>query len=115
MTPRATALATGASFLNTEQHRTNTKGSGFYLGRNNRSLSIAEMAPRDVVRLGSKSSNNMFGLEHYTIPKSDSPGKVKSSIIPKSKAPGPIEREARYRKNFPGAGAYTIPDQLTWD
>ena len=57
MTPRATALVTGASFLNTEQHKTNTKGSGFYRGRNNRSLSIAEMSPGDVVRLGSKSSN----------------------------------------------------------
>ena len=49
------------------------------------------------------------------MPKSGSPQKVKSSIVPKSKAPGPIEMEAKYRKNFPGAGQYTIPDQLPWD
>ena len=44
------------------------------------------------------------------MPKTESPSKVKSSIIPKSKAPGVIEKEAKYRKNFPGAGAYTLPD-----
>ena len=118
-TNRHAQLITGHSFLNTEQHQTNTKGSGFFRGSraslHGRSLSIHQMSAAEVVRLGSKATNNQFGLENYEIPKSGSPSKIKSSIVPKSKAPGPIEQEAKYRKNFPGAGHYTIPDQLPWD
>ena len=47
-----------------------------------------------------------------------SAGLLKKPVQPtisKSKAPGPIEAEANYRKNFPGAGDYSIPASKTWD
>ena len=48
------------------------------------------------------------------MPKSGSPRKVSNGFIPKNKSPGPIEAEAKYRKQFPGSGAYTILEDKTW-
>ena len=50
------------------------------------------------------------------MPKTESPKKGnQAGIIPKNKLPGPIEAEARYRKNFPGAGAYVIMHDKPWN
>ena len=38
-----------------------------------------------------------------------------ASIIPRNKSPGPIEAEAKYRKQFPGSGAYTIMHDKPWN
>ena len=56
-----------------------------------------------------------FGLEDYACPKTGSPTKIKQVAIGKNKAPGPIEAEAKYRKQFPGAGQYVIMSAQTWD
>ena len=45
-----------------------------------------------------------FGLEDYDCPKNGPAVKVKQVAINKNKTPGPIEREAKYRSQFPGAG-----------
>ena len=56
-----------------------------------------------------------MGIEGYQMPKSGSPRKISSSVIPKNKSPGPIEAEAKYRKQFPGAGAYVHPFERPWN
>lgn len=56
-----------------------------------------------------------FGIEGYNMPKQGSPTKHARATINKNKTPGPIEAEAKYRRNFPGAGAYTLPHDLPWN
>ena len=38
-----------------------------------------------------------------------------NGVIGKNKAPGNIEAEAKYRKQFPGSGAYVLTHDKTWD
>ena len=49
------------------------------------------------------------------MPKSGLPARGRSGVIPKNKTPGPIESEARYRKQFPGAGAYSLVHDKPWN
>ena len=60
-------------------------------------------------------ANSSFGLDDYDMPSAGLQKKPVQPTINKSKAPGPIEAEANYRKNFPGAGSYTIPEAKTWE
>lgn len=108
------AIRTGESFVksrNNFQLRT---------GRNSplKSQSItALLSPREMVkqfggRLGG--AEEEFGVRGYVMPKHESPSKVRTGIIGKNKSPGPIEAEAKYRRQFPGAGAYMMPEDKTW-
>jgi len=56
-----------------------------------------------------------FGLEEYDVPKQGLATKAKQVAINKNKTPGPIEREAKYRAQFPGAGQYKLMSAQTWD
>jgi hypothetical protein len=49
------------------------------------------------------------------MPKNGSPKKTANGVIPKNKSPGPIEKEANYRKDFPGAGAYSVMEDIPWN
>ena len=104
--------ATNASFIDTgafqSRNLSPTKGM-------TASNSLAKLSPREVVAIELKKSADCFGIDGYAIPKVGSPVKAKAMPVGKSKAPGVIEREARYRRNFPGAGQYTLQEQLPWD
>lgn len=54
--------------------------------------------------MGKSNAASSFGLEDYEMPTTGLIAKAKQVAINKSKSPGPIEAEAKYRKNFPGAG-----------
>ena len=82
-----------------------------------RSASItALLSPREMVKEFTRrgSGGNDFGMEDYNMPKSGLPLRNKSGVIGKNKSPGPIESEARYRKQFPGSGAYDLFHDKTW-
>ncbi len=50
------------------------------------------------------------------MPQSGSPRKTSvNGVINKNKSPGPIEKEAQYRKDFPGAGAYNQLEDIPWN
>ena len=49
------------------------------------------------------------------MPKTGLPIRGRSGVIPKNKTPGPIESEARYRKQFPGAGSYSLKHDKPWN
>lgn len=81
-----------------------------------RSASItALLSPKEMVREFTKRGSQDFGIQDYNLPKSGLPQRGRSGVIPKNKTPGPIESEARYRKQFPGAGAYTLKHDKPWN
>ena len=67
-----------------------------------------------MVNAFTKRGSQDFGIDGYNMPVSGSPKKTSSGVIPKNKSPGPIEAEAKYRKQFPGSGAYTLREDKTW-
>ena len=63
-----------------------------------------------------KTGGTDFGIDGYNMPKVGSARKVNiAGVIPKNKTPGNIEAEAKYRKQFPGAGAYTLVHDKPWN
>ena len=74
------------------------------------------MSPLDMAKMISKSNaGGAFGLEEYATPHAGMLAKVKQVAINKNKTPGPIEKEALYRKQFPGASQYDLMCSKTWD
>jgi hypothetical protein len=66
-------------------------------------LSITDaLTPAEMIRVGARTS---FGIEGYEI--SPSKKRPEQYSVGKSKALGPIALEANFRKNYPGAGAYS--------
>ena len=81
-----------------------------------RSASITDLlSPKEIIQEFTRKGSQDFGIAGYNMPKSGSPLKTSKATINKNKTPGPIEAEAKYRRNFPGAGAYTLPHDLPWD
>ena len=61
-------------------------------------------------------SDDCFGIDGYAIPTVEASPKKKHAYgcFNRSKAPGPIESEMKYRRNYPGAGAYHLTQEKTW-
>ena len=108
--------ATGTSF--SPNMNVMTKAELMGQGRHPiRSASITTLlSPKEMVKQFSRKGSQDFGIEGYQAVK-HGPDRKKSlnGMIPKNKTPGLIESEARYRRNFPGAGAYTLKHDKTWD
>ena len=82
-----------------------------------RSASITTLlSPKEMVQQFTRRGSQDFGIEGYQAVKHGPPRKKSlNGMIPKNKTPGPFEQETRYRRNFPGAGAYTLKHNKTWD
>ena len=82
-----------------------------------RSASITSLlTPKEMVEQFTRRGSQDFGIEGYQAVKHGPPRKKSlNGMIPKNKTPGLIESETRYRRNFPGAGAYTLKHDKTWD
>ena len=117
--PRASmgnVYATGTSF--SPNMNVMTKAELMGQGRHPiRSASITTLlSPKEMVKQFSRKGSQDFGIEGYQAVKHGPQRKGSlNGMIPKNKTPGLIESEARYRKNFPGAGAYTLKHDKTWD
>ena len=107
------AIRTGQDFVKSRNDFTARTGKLSPI----RSASItALLSPREMVSQLTKNGSQEFGIDGYQMPKSGSPRKVTvNGVIPKNRTPGNIEQEAKYRKQFPGAGDYTLVHDKPWN